>query len=113
VHPRRHARPVPRRRARTRSSSATSRAARGSRGCPTTDPPLAQLVELHERTALPIRPCRVAAIAPNTRTRDEPAARRAIADTGGGDGTLADDPIRFSAAHRGWVLATWLSPCGG
>ena len=48
------------------------RAAPASRRC-------AELVELHERLALPARPARVAAIALNTRDLDEAAARAAIA----------------------------------
>jgi hypothetical protein len=41
---------------------------------------LPELVELHERIALPARPAKVAAIALNTRHLDERAARAAIAD---------------------------------
>jgi len=59
---------------------------------------LPELVELHERIALPARPAKVAAIALNTRLLDEPAARAAIADASRETGLPADDPVRFGAA---------------
>jgi uncharacterized NAD-dependent epimerase/dehydratase family protein len=58
---------------------------------------LPELVELHERMALPARPAKVAAIALNTRHLDERAARAAIADASRETGLPADDPIRFGA----------------
>jgi uncharacterized NAD-dependent epimerase/dehydratase family protein len=65
-------------------------------GCPGhAIPPLAELVELHERLALPARPARVAAVALNTRRLDEEAARRAIEEAREETGLVADDPVRF------------------
>jgi uncharacterized NAD-dependent epimerase/dehydratase family protein len=58
---------------------------------------LPELVELHERMALPARPAKVAAIALNTRHLDERAARAAIADASRETGLPADDPVRFGA----------------
>jgi uncharacterized NAD-dependent epimerase/dehydratase family protein len=64
-------------------------------GCPGhAIPPLAELVELHERLALPARPARVAAVALNTRRLDEETARRAIEDAHEETGLVADDPVR-------------------
>jgi uncharacterized NAD-dependent epimerase/dehydratase family protein len=62
-------------------------------------PPLAELVELHERMSLLARPARVAAIALNTRLLDEPAARRAVEEAEAETGIPADDPVRFGAAR--------------
>ena len=59
---------------------------------------LSELVELHERIALPARPARVEAIALNTRLLDEDEARRAIAAAEAETGRPADDPVRFGAA---------------
>jgi uncharacterized NAD-dependent epimerase/dehydratase family protein len=69
-------------------------------GCPGHRiPPLAALVELHERISLPIRPARVVCIALNTgeleRDEDALAAIAAAADE---TGLPADDPVRFGAA---------------
>jgi uncharacterized NAD-dependent epimerase/dehydratase family protein len=61
-------------------------------------PPLSELVELHERTALIARPAPVAAIALNTRDLDEDAARAAIEAAEAETGLRADDPVRFGAA---------------
>jgi uncharacterized NAD-dependent epimerase/dehydratase family protein len=66
-------------------------------GCPGHPiPPLAALVELHERIALPRRPARVVCIALNTGDleRDEDA-RAAIAAVSEETGLPADDPVRF------------------
>jgi D-glutamate N-acetyltransferase len=60
-------------------------------------PSLPELIELHERIALPLRPARVAAIALNTAHLDEDAARAAIADAVAETGLPADDPVRFGA----------------
>jgi uncharacterized NAD-dependent epimerase/dehydratase family protein len=60
-------------------------------------PPLAELVELHERCALIARPAKVAAIALNTRVLDEADARAAIAAAEAETGLPADDPVRFGA----------------
>ena len=61
-------------------------------------PSLAELVELHERIALPRRRSRVAAIALNTRRLDDAAAREAVAAAEAETGLPADDPVRFGAA---------------
>jgi uncharacterized NAD-dependent epimerase/dehydratase family protein len=60
-------------------------------------PPLRELIELHERIALPARPARVLAIALNTRLLDEGEARAAIAATEEETELPADDPVRFGA----------------
>jgi uncharacterized NAD-dependent epimerase/dehydratase family protein len=60
-------------------------------------PPLAELVDLHERLALPRRQARVAAIALNTRSLSEQEARAAIANAEAETGLPADDPVRFGA----------------
>ncbi len=57
--------------------------------------PLAELVSLHERIALPARPARVACIALNTRKLDEAAARVAITAAEAETGLVADDVVRF------------------
>jgi uncharacterized NAD-dependent epimerase/dehydratase family protein len=69
----------------------------GVGGGPHPIPPLRELVELHERLALPARPARVAAVALNTRNLDETAARAAIAAAEAETGLPADDPVRFGA----------------
>ncbi len=66
-------------------------------GCPGHPiPPLADLVELHERIALPRRPASVVCIALNTGDieRDEDA-REAIAAVSAETALPADDPVRF------------------
>jgi uncharacterized NAD-dependent epimerase/dehydratase family protein len=70
----------------------------GAGGGPHRIPPLAELVELHERLALPARPARVAAVALNTRFLDDNAARAAIAAAEEETGLPADDPVRYGAA---------------
>jgi uncharacterized NAD-dependent epimerase/dehydratase family protein len=69
----------------------------GVGGGPHRIPPLRELVELHERLALPVRPARVAAIALNTRNLAEAEARVAIAEAEAETGLPADDPVRFGA----------------
>jgi D-glutamate N-acetyltransferase len=65
-------------------------------GCPGHPiPPLAELVELHERMSLPARPAQVAALALNTHRLAEHEARRAIAEAEEETGLPADDPVRF------------------
>jgi uncharacterized NAD-dependent epimerase/dehydratase family protein len=71
----------------------------GAGGGPHPIPPLRELVELHERVALPARPARVAAIALNTRRLDDAGARAAIAAAEAETGLPADDPVRFGAAR--------------
>jgi uncharacterized NAD-dependent epimerase/dehydratase family protein len=60
-------------------------------------PSLTELVELHERIALPLRPARVACLALNTAHLDEDGARVAITAAGEEAGLPADDPVRFGA----------------
>jgi uncharacterized NAD-dependent epimerase/dehydratase family protein len=62
-------------------------------------PPLAELVDLHERISLKARPARVAGIALNTRRLDEGEARAAIEAAERETGLVADDPVRFGAAR--------------
>jgi uncharacterized NAD-dependent epimerase/dehydratase family protein len=63
-------------------------------------PPLAELVELHERIALPARKAKVACVALNTaRIADDDEARRAIDEITEETGLPADDPVRFGAQH--------------
>jgi uncharacterized NAD-dependent epimerase/dehydratase family protein len=71
----------------------------GAGGGPHPIPPLRELVELHERLALPARPARVAAVALNTSMLGEEAARAAIAGAEDETGLPADDPVRFGAAR--------------
>ena len=61
--------------------------------------PLPELVALHEAISLPARKAKVAAIALNTRTLDEEAARQAIADAEAETGLVTDDPVRFGAGR--------------
>jgi uncharacterized NAD-dependent epimerase/dehydratase family protein len=70
----------------------------GAGGGPHPIPPLAELVELHERVALPVRRARVAAVALNTRALAEDEARAAIAAAEAETGLPAGDPVRFGAA---------------
>jgi len=70
----------------------------GAGGGPHPIPPLRELVELHERLALPARPARVAAVALNTRSLSDDDARAAIAAAEEETGLAADDPVRFGAA---------------
>ena len=69
----------------------------GAGGGPHRIPPLRDLVELHERIALPARPARVAAIALNTRGLGEEDARAAIAEAERETRLPAGDPVRFDA----------------
>jgi D-glutamate N-acetyltransferase len=70
----------------------------GAGGGPHRIPPLPDLVELHERVALPARPARVAAVALNTRRLDDAEARAAVEHAEDATGLPADDPVRFGAA---------------
>lgn len=58
-------------------------------------PPLTELIELHERASLPVRPAKVAAIALNTRDLDDDEARAAATAVEAETGLPADDPVRF------------------
>ena len=60
-------------------------------------PSLPELVELHERLSLPLRPARVACLAINTRDLAEDEARSAVAAAEDETGLPADDPVRFGA----------------
>jgi uncharacterized NAD-dependent epimerase/dehydratase family protein len=70
----------------------------GAGGGPHPIPPLRELVELHERLALPARRARVAAVALNTRDLGDDEARAAVAAAEEETGLPADDPVRFGAA---------------
>ncbi len=70
----------------------------GAPGRPHPIPALRELVELHERIALPARPARVVAVALNTRRLAEDEARAAIEAAEAETGLPADDPVRFGAA---------------
>jgi len=75
-------------------------------------PSLRELVALHERLALIPRPARVAAIALNTRTVDEGAARAAIAAAEAETGLAADDPVRFGAERLTQIVLESLAETG-
>jgi uncharacterized NAD-dependent epimerase/dehydratase family protein len=62
-------------------------------------PSLPDLIELHERAALPARRAQVVAIALNTRDLDESEARAAVAATSEETGLPTDDPVRFGATR--------------
>ena len=59
--------------------------------------PLPELVDLHDRIALPARKAKVAAVALNTRLLGDDEARAAIAAAEAETGLVADDPVRFGA----------------
>jgi uncharacterized NAD-dependent epimerase/dehydratase family protein len=61
-------------------------------------PPLGEIVELHERASLPLRPAQVAAIAVNTGGLENDAARDAIEAVSDETGLPTDDPVRFGAS---------------
>jgi uncharacterized NAD-dependent epimerase/dehydratase family protein len=71
----------------------------GAGGGPHPIPSLRELVELHERLALPKRPAKVVAIALNTRALDEEEARAAVAAAEAETGLPVDDPVRFGAGR--------------
>jgi uncharacterized NAD-dependent epimerase/dehydratase family protein len=61
-------------------------------------PPLAELIDLYERSSLPARRARVVAIALNTRFLEgDDEARAAVAAAAAETGLPADDPVRFGA----------------
>ena len=71
----------------------------GAGGGPHPIPPLRELVELHERMALPARPAKVVAVALNTRSMSEDEARAAVEAAEAETGLPADDPVRFGAGR--------------
>jgi uncharacterized NAD-dependent epimerase/dehydratase family protein len=60
---------------------------------------LADLVELHERISLTVRPARVAAIALNTAGLGDGEARATVEEVEAETGLPADDPVRFGAGR--------------
>ncbi len=58
-------------------------------------PSLPDLIELHERASLPLRPAKVVAIALHTGELDEDEARAEIGRVAAETGLPADDPVRF------------------
>jgi uncharacterized NAD-dependent epimerase/dehydratase family protein len=58
-------------------------------------PPLREVVELYERSALIARPAKVVAICLNSRDCDDQAAKAAIAAVEAETGLPTDDPVRF------------------
>jgi uncharacterized NAD-dependent epimerase/dehydratase family protein len=62
-------------------------------------PALRELIELHERAALPARPAKVVAIALNTRDLTDDEARASVEATARETGLPTDDPVRFGAAR--------------
>jgi len=78
-------------------------------GCPGHPiPPLAELVELHERIALPRRPAKVVCLALNTAALEsDDEARAAILAAETETGLPADDPVRFGS---GRLLDAVLAP---
>jgi uncharacterized NAD-dependent epimerase/dehydratase family protein len=60
-------------------------------------PPLTDLIELHERASLPLRPAKVVAVALHTGALDEAEARGEIAAVAEETGLPVDDPVRFGA----------------
>jgi uncharacterized NAD-dependent epimerase/dehydratase family protein len=60
-------------------------------------PSLRELVDLHERISLRLRPAKVACIALNSSGVTEEEARAAIAAAEDETGLPADDPVRFGA----------------
>jgi uncharacterized NAD-dependent epimerase/dehydratase family protein len=61
-------------------------------------PPLRELIDLYERSSLPVRRARVVAIALNTRhIEDDDEARAAAVAAEAETGLPADDPVRFGA----------------
>jgi hypothetical protein len=61
-------------------------------------PSLAELVDLHERMSLKLRPAKVACVALNTSPVSDAEAGRAIAAAEEETGLPADDPVRYGAA---------------
>ncbi|HVU77900.1 MAG TPA: DUF1611 domain-containing protein [Gaiellaceae bacterium] len=62
-------------------------------------PPLSELADLHERLSLLARPARVVAVALNTASLDEEAARAAVEEAARETGLPANDPVRFGSEN--------------
>src|SRR5882762_3770359 len=60
-------------------------------------PPLAELVEIYERAAAPVRPTKVIGICLNTFDMPEADARATVAHAAADTGLPATDPVRFGA----------------
>src|SRR4051794_30355981 len=60
-------------------------------------PSLTELIDLHKRISLPLRPARVACLALNTAHLAEAGAKEAIEVAAAETGLPADDPVRFGA----------------
>jgi uncharacterized NAD-dependent epimerase/dehydratase family protein len=60
-------------------------------------PPLTELIELHERASLPLRPAKVVAIALHTGGLKDDEARAEIVGVEEETGLPVDDPVRFGA----------------
>jgi uncharacterized NAD-dependent epimerase/dehydratase family protein len=60
-------------------------------------PPLPDLIELHERASLPLRPAKVVAIALHTGGLADDEARAEIVRVEEETGLPVDDPVRFGA----------------
>lgn len=73
-------------------------------------PSLRELIDLHERIALPARKAKVAAIVLNTRGLDDGEARAAIAAAEAETGLAADDVVRFGSDR---ILDAVLAEVGG
>ncbi len=61
-------------------------------------PPLAELVEIYERAARPVRPTKVLGICLNTYDMSEADARAAVTRAAAETGLPATDPVRFDSA---------------
>ena len=60
-------------------------------------PPLAELVEIYERAAAPVRPTKVIGICLNTYDMTDAQAREAVERAAAETGLPATDPVRFDA----------------
>jgi uncharacterized NAD-dependent epimerase/dehydratase family protein len=58
---------------------------------------LSELVEMHERLSLNVKPATIAAVALNTQDLDESAANQAIKEATAETGLPSDDPVRHGA----------------
>ena len=74
--------------------------------------PLGSLIAAHESYLANVKPARCVAIALNTSSVDEPAARAAIAAAEYETGLPADDPIRFGATKLWAAIASAVHATG-